>query len=141
MSTRGDVYSLGLVLYELLCERRPFALDGHLPREVARVLSEEPAMRPNKARPGLGDDLEWILWKTLEKEPERRDSSASELAADIERSLRHEPVTAPPAVPPRRGVNARGLAVGDHQSSAPSAGASNSSVRISPTASRLSQST
>ncbi len=96
VDTRSDVYSLGVVLYELLCERRPFELSGLSLHEVARVLSEEPPLRPSLARPGLDDDLEWILLKALEKEPERRYSSASELAADIDRSLRHEPVTAGP---------------------------------------------
>ncbi len=100
VTTATDVYSLGVVLYELLTGARPYpsARTGALRLEQA-VLEHEPA-RPSgrvesreRARE-LRGDLDWIVLKALQKEPERRYPSAEALAADVRRHLEGQPVSA-----------------------------------------------
>jgi hypothetical protein len=88
---RSDVYSLGVVLYELLTGERPFR--GIRRMLVLQVLEDEP--RPPR---GLDDkiprDLETICLRAMEKSPARRYSSAEELALDLERFCNGEPIMA-----------------------------------------------
>jgi serine/threonine protein kinase len=132
VDTRTDVYSLGVLLYELLTGTTPF--DGQrlakaAYEEVRRIIREEEPPRPSTRVSTLSDtlsavsakrqtdpkklgqtirgELDWIVMKTLEKERFRRYETASDLARDVERYLADEPVE---ASPPSRTYRLRKLA-------------------------------
>ncbi len=94
VDVRSDVYSLGVVLYELLCDAPPYELDTTSVLDATRRIAVQPPRRPRSLRPGLPADLERILLKSLEKEPVRRYGSALDLARDLQRFLANEPVEA-----------------------------------------------
>ena len=96
VDVRADVYALGVVFYELLAGRPPLELDDlPLARAVALACDEEPP-RLGTLVPALRGDLEWIAAKALEKAPDDRYASASELEADVARHVAREPVLAGP---------------------------------------------
>lgn len=108
VTTATDVYGLGLLLYELLTDSRPFDLSSRRASEIERVVCEEPPPKPSTRpvaaasssgapRSALRGDLDTIVLQTLRKRPAARYGSAQELAADIERYLRKEPISARPA--------------------------------------------
>jgi serine/threonine protein kinase len=122
IDTRSDVYSLGALLYELLVGVIPFDADGTQPAaiiELRHAIREREPMRPSARVSRLGErsgpiaqsrgmepvahrkqlrgELDWIVMKALEKERDRRYSSPHELALDIDRYLKHEPLQAGPA--------------------------------------------
>jgi serine/threonine protein kinase len=92
VDVRSDVYALGVVLYELLADRLPHKVEALPMHEVVRRILEEPPAPLRR----IGDDLETILGKCLEKDPERRYGSAAELVEDLERSLQSRPILAKP---------------------------------------------
>jgi tetratricopeptide (TPR) repeat protein/predicted Ser/Thr protein kinase len=96
LDARSDVYSLGVVLYELLAGRRPYDVDRQW-TDAARVIREEEPVRLSAANRAFAGDLETIAGKALEKDKARRYASAAELAADLRRFLTDEPVMARPA--------------------------------------------
>ncbi|MEO7795643.1 MAG: serine/threonine-protein kinase [Thermoanaerobaculia bacterium] len=90
VSPATDVFALGVVLYELLAGRRPFAASTRSAAAYEQaVLETEPDLSE-----ALGDDLDAILRQALEKRPENRYRDAGELASDLERLLAGRPVVA-----------------------------------------------
>src|SRR6266487_5462742 len=87
-----DVYGLGAVLYQLLTDHPPFA-GGTTYETIKLVLDTEPR-QPRLLNPKIDRDLSTICLKCLEKDPQRRYSSALALAEDLEHWLKHEPIRA-----------------------------------------------
>jgi len=101
MSTRTDVYQLGVLAYELLAGTRPFDLWDKSLTEIERIVLENdpppPSERAEATAEALQGDLDTILQKALRKEPERRYGSVEALAADVRRHRADEPIRARPA--------------------------------------------
>ena len=94
IDARTDVYALGVMLYELLCGARPFQAsdrDGW----IEAILHGEPRL-PAERRLDVPEPLQAIALKAMERDPAQRYPSAREFAADLDRWLRDEPVTARP---------------------------------------------
>jgi len=94
IDARTDVYALGVMLFELLSGRLPFAIDGLSEYEIVQVVREVEPERLRRLRPELPPDLETIVGKALEKDPARRYADAGALARDLENLLAERPVLA-----------------------------------------------
>lgn len=93
---RTDVYSLGVVLYELLSGRLPHDLRNRSIPDAIRVIQEDEPSRLSSLDRAFRGDIDTILCKSMEKEKDRRYASAAAIAADIRRYLAYEPLQARP---------------------------------------------
>jgi serine/threonine protein kinase len=99
VDTRSDVYSLGVVLYELLCRQLPYDISVTPLPQAIRLIQEVPPRRPSTVERRLRGDLETIVLKAMEKDRQRRYQSVGELARDLRRYLDREPIMARPPSP------------------------------------------
>ncbi len=97
LDTRSDVYSLGVVCYELLTGRLPYDLSGKTMPEAIRIVGQDDPIPLSSVNRALRGDLETLVGKSLEKDKERRYQSAAQFGADIQHYLRDEPIAARPA--------------------------------------------
>ncbi len=95
-----DVWALGVVLYQLVVGQPPF--EARTPGALHHAVVHDPPSAPSRRNGGVPRDLENVCMRCLHKDPARRYPSAAELAADLQRFLRHEPVLAQPVGPVER---------------------------------------
>lgn len=93
VDTRTDVYSLGVMLYQLLTGAFPYDVGGALHSSLNNIVSTPP-VPARRVRPELDEQVEVILAKALEKDPGQRYQSAADLADDIRHHLAGEPIRA-----------------------------------------------
>ncbi len=94
VDVRSDVYSLGVVLYELLSGKLPVDVAGKVIHEAVRLILDSEQTPLSSIHRMFRGDIETIVGKALEKEKDRRYGSAAELAADIRRHLADKPIVA-----------------------------------------------
>ena len=93
---RSDLYSLGIVIYEMLTGKVPF--DGESPVAIAYKHVREDPLPPSMINPDVSPELEAVVMKALAKNPENRYQNALEMQADLERCLEGAPVYATPVL-------------------------------------------
>ena len=99
IDTRADVYALGVLLFELLSGKRPHDFKGSESAiEQLRIVSEEPPRRLRKVG-RFASDLDKIVARALDEDPDRRYGNAAALGEDVTRFLSHEPIVARRASP------------------------------------------
>ncbi len=91
---QADLYSLGIVLYEMVTGRKPYIADT--PAAILLKQASEPLPRPSQFAPDLPESVEWLLVKTLAKEPADRYTEVDALVTAMEHLLETQPAPAPP---------------------------------------------
>lgn len=93
VDVRTDVYSLGVILYQMLTGRFPYEVIGNMRDVLDRILRAEP-VKPSTVRRNIGDEIETIVLKCLRKERDRRYQSAGDLGRDLERYMQGQAIEA-----------------------------------------------
>jgi non-specific serine/threonine protein kinase/serine/threonine-protein kinase len=93
VDVRSDVYSLGVILYQLMTDRFPYSTIGEIGQVLAAIQTAAP-ISPRSLSRQIDDDLETLILKCLSKEPSRRYQSVGELARDVRHYLGREPIEA-----------------------------------------------
>lgn len=96
VTTATDVYSLGVILYELLAQAKPYEVTTRARFEIERIVCEQRIDPPSKSNPGLPADLDAITMMCLRKEPVRRYEGVGQLLEDLQRYRTQLPVRARP---------------------------------------------
>ena len=91
---RSDVYALGVILFELLTGRLPYASESADHAQMRRVICDAPTLDPASVAPGLPADLCSIVRRALMEDPEHRYPNVNELSEDVRRYLERRPVSA-----------------------------------------------
>lgn len=94
IDVRSDIYSLGVILYELLTDQLPYDVSRMTLPEAVKVICDSTPRPAGSISRSLRGDLETIAFKALEKEPERRYAGVASLAEDIERYMASQPILA-----------------------------------------------
>ncbi len=106
ISYTSDIYSLGVLLYELVTGAKPYRFSNSAPHEISRVICEQEPLVPSEVKSKkakgktfepeyqIGQDLDKIILKALRKNPSERYQTARELGEDIDRFLENRPVNA-----------------------------------------------
>lgn len=93
VDTRTDVYSLGVILFQLLTERFPYEIVGPVAEVLTSIAKLDP-LRPRLLNAKIDDDVETVILRCLDKNPDRRYQTGGELARDVRRYLCGEPIEA-----------------------------------------------
>ena len=109
VDSRSDLYSAGVVLFELLTRRPPFVADA--PVAVAFAHVNEPPPVPSTLDPTLPPQLDPIVARALAKDPAQRYQTAVEFRADVERAIAGVPVTRVMPLPPLAGADSQATSV------------------------------
>lgn len=94
LDMRSDVYALGVILYELLAGKLPLEVRNRAIPDAVRIIREEEPSRLSSINTTFRGDIETIVQRAMEKDRDRRYQSAAELAGDLRRFLRDEPIIA-----------------------------------------------
>lgn len=95
IDVRTDVYSLGVIFYQMMTGRFPYAVDGNI-RDVTHSILHTDPPKPARSKALLDDDLFMIVRSCMAKEPERRYQSAGDIVREIDRYMAGEPILARP---------------------------------------------